>query len=87
MCWALCLLVGAREKSGVQAALQAAGMHTTRMLIVDSSLRRWGAHLPHMLLAERYLFFPEPALPTAPGEPPSLLMKKCDSRSLWPGLG
>lgn len=83
---ALGLLVGAREQSGVQAALQAAGMHTERMLIVDSSLRSWGAHLPHVLLAEPYLFFPDPALPTPRGEPPSLLMKKCESRSLWPGL-
>ena len=56
-------------QGGVQAALAAAGLQLSRMLIVDTSLRCWGSHhLPRVLLAERYLFFPDPAQPTTPGE-------------------
>ena len=46
----------------MQAVLAAAGLQLSRMLIVDTSLRCWGSHhLPRVLLAERYLFFPDPA--------------------------
>jgi hypothetical protein len=38
-------------QGGVQAALAAAGLQLSRMLIVDTSLRCWGSHhLPRVLL-------------------------------------